>query len=397
MPKRDRPEMYWIEKRQLYRKRVKAPDGSWHDAYGKTKPACRENARALEKRLKEAPPPPDPEKEPGLQVHEYARTWYELNTATMKAGTRERYRTNINAHICPAIGGMEMAAVRQDDIRRMMLECASLAKSTQNKILIAARKIFRAAMENQLIDRNPCDGVKASGPPPAKREALTDAQREALVQAVKNTRAETFVLLCLDAGLRREEALGLDWDSVYLDEAVPYLSVRRVLTITGNGAPELLPYGKSDAAMRDIPLPPELADHLRAKRGEKTAGPVVHDAHGKLCSRQSFRKLWNAVMSREEHEATVWENGKKTRRVLRVGEKIPKHNVTIALDFHPTPHMLRHTYITQLILSGANIKTVQYLAGHANVQLTLDIYTHLMDNRPKDTQAAVLAAFGGHP
>ena len=135
--------------------------------------------------------------------------------------------------------------------------------------------------------------------------------------------------------------------------------------------------------------------HLQEKRNGKTEGTVVHDQHGRPCSEQSFRKLWDAVRAREEHEGYVYSEKGKERRMLRVGEKIAKHNITIELDFHPTPHMLRHTYITRLILSGANIKTVQYLAGHASVQLTLDIYTHLTANRPEDTQAAVLAAFGG--
>ena len=389
MPKRNRPEFYWIASRQLYRKRVKGPDGRWHDAYGKTREICRAHARALENELRTGYVPPS-----GLQVYEYASTWYRLNTAGMKASTRERYRTNINTHICPAIGAMELAAVKPDDIREMMLSCSSLAKETQKKILIAARKIFRAAVENDLIEKNPCDGITVNGPPPKKREALTDLQRAQLVQAVKGTRAETFVLLCLDAGLRRSEALGLCWDAVHLD-GVPYIDVRRALNFDSNGKPELLDYGKSEAAARKIPIPPELSEHLLAKRGDKTSGPVVHDQHGKICSKQSFRVLWAAVKAREEHEATVWENGKKTRRMLRVGETIPKHRTVIALDFHPTPHMLRHTYITQLILGGANIKTVQYLAGHASVQITLDIYTHLMASRPEDTQAAVLAAFGG--
>ena len=390
MSKKNPPGFYWIESKQIWRKRFKGPDKRNHDVYGKTMLICEQKEDALTREIQEGGSRPS-----GLQVYEYAAKWYKLNTAGMKAGTRERYRTNINAHICPAIGSLELAEVKPDDIREMMLSCSSLAKDTQKKILIATRKIFQSALENDLIVKNPCTGIKPVGAPAKKREALTDPQRAQLLQAVKRTRAETFVLLCLDAGLRRSEALGLCWDAVHLDDDVPYIDVCRSLNFDEDGKPELVDHGKTKAATRKIPIPPELADHLKAKRGKKTDGPVIHDQHGKVCTKQSFRKLWDIVTAREEHEATVWENGKKQRRLLTVGEKIPKHNTVIALDFHPTPHMLRHTYITQLILSGANIKTVQYLAGHASVQLTLDIYTHLMANRPEDTQAAVLAAFGG--
>ncbi len=57
-----------------------------------------------------------------------------------------------------------------------------------------------------------------------------------------------------------------------------------------------------------------------------------------------------------------------------------------------TPHQLRHTYITKLILAGVNIKVVQYLAGHENVEITLNIYTHLMQHRPQDLAPEVVAA-----
>ena len=72
--------------------------------------------------------------------------------------------------------------------------------------------------------------------------------------------------------------------------------------------------------------------------------------------------------------------------MFRIGAKV-------AFDFHLTPHLLRHTYISELILSGADIKTVQYLAGHATAAITLNIYTHLMENRPEATAKTVLAAF----
>ena len=392
MPRRNAPEFYYIEKRNLYRKRVKGPDGRWHDAYGRTKAACRENATRMLEELREAPAPLSDE----LLVVQYAKKWFDLNAPSMKAATRARYATNINAHILPAIGNMPLADVRHDDIIAMMNGCSGLSKATKAKILTAARKIFAAAVKNDLIKANPVSDVKAEGPKAKRREALTKEQQAQLLAAVKGTRAETFCMLCLYAGLRREEALGLCWDAVDLDGEIPYLSVRRAVNFDPKtGKATLLEELKSDAASRDIPIPPELKDQLSRIRGGKTTGPVIRDDHGRILSKQSFRKLWDAVKVREEHEAVVWENGKKTRRMLRTGEKIPKHNVTIALDFHPTPHMLRHTYITRLILAGGNIKTVQYLAGHANVQITLDIYTHLMEDRPKDTSAAVLKAFGG--
>ena len=58
-------------------------------------------------------------------------------------------------------------------------------------------------------------------------------------------------------------------------------------------------------------------------------------------------------------------------------------------EFDITPYILRHTYITSLLLAGVDIKTVQYLAGHERAKITLDIY-----NRPEEILEKVNAAFG---
>lgn len=55
-----------------------------------------------------------------------------------------------------------------------------------------------------------------------------------------------------------------------------------------------------------------------------------------------------------------------------------------SLDFEVTPHQLRHTYITNLIYASVDPKTVQYLAGHENSKITMDIYAKAKYNRPKD-------------
>lgn len=68
-----------------------------------------------------------------------------------------------------------------------------------------------------------------------------------------------------------------------------------------------------------------------------------------------------------------------------LGEKAA-HNgkVVYSLDFEVTPHQLRHTYITNLIHASVDPKTVQYLAGHENSKITMDIYAKVKYNRPNE-------------
>ena len=59
-----------------------------------------------------------------------------------------------------------------------------------------------------------------------------------------------------------------------------------------------------------------------------------------------------------------------------------------------TPHQLRHTYITNLIYASVDPKTVQYLAGHENSKVTMDIYAKVKYNKPEEELPVVNGALG---
>ena len=67
--------------------------------------------------------------------------------------------------------------------------------------------------------------------------------------------------------------------------------------------------------------------------------------------------------------------------------------IVCTLDFHVTPHQLRHTYVTNLIAAGVDPKTVQYLAGHKNSKVTMDIYARVKYNRPEQISGLVNSTF----
>lgn len=390
MAQRAAPEFYYSKKRQAYRKRLKNPaTGAWDvEVWGKTKAECREKAARRAADLAAAAE----ESAGGALVYQYAKTWYDLNTRDLGAKRRDDYRNAINNHICPIIGKKRLADVTLDDGLEI-LSRAPQSKSAQQKIVTTLKRIFKAAADNDMIRRSPFTDLKPGGKPAAEKEPLTKEQRAALLSAVKGKDVETLVLLCLYLGLRREEALGLKWDCVYLDAATPYVDVRRALRWEHN-KPVLGDKLKSKAAYRKLPIPPLLLAHLRAlpHKGDF----VCHRADGEAHSASSYRRAWEDITEQEIKPVTYKSNrtGEPVTRELAAGDKVPYRRAVACLDFHVTPHVLRHTYITELFLSGADVKTVQYLAGHSSVQITLNIYTHLMANRPEDTAGAVLAAFG---
>ena len=107
-------------------------------------------------------------------------------------------------------------------------------------------------------------------------------------------------------------------------------------------------------------------------------------------------KCKHAILLASDSTYVRYINGQKIQRTVtpKLGEKAAHNgNVVYTLDFQVTPHQLRHTYITNLIYSGADPKTVQYLAGHKHSKITMDIYAKVKYNKPKELSSVVNKAF----
>ena len=127
--------------------------------------------------------------------------------------------------------------------------------SVYKSVVILCKSIFRAAKESHVIDEDPTIYLDAKGGvPQEERQALTDEQVERLLDTIRDLPPYVFVMIGLYAGLRREEILALQWDSVYLDAEAPYLTVRRAWH-TEHNRPVILTELKTKAAQRNIPLP----------------------------------------------------------------------------------------------------------------------------------------------
>lgn len=99
------------------------------------------------------------------------------------------------------------------------------------------------------------------------------------------------------------------------------------------------------------------------------------------------------IMRRQTGMVKRTERGETVLREKKLGETVRNSRVQITIDFAVTPHILRHTYITNPILSGANIKVMQYLAGHSKAEITLNIYAHHVERSPEANLSMVLQAF----
>lgn len=190
------------------------------------------------------------------------------------------------------------------------------------------------------------------------------------------------------------------------DTDVPSVTVRRACRWIKNNQPEISDDLKSDAAARTVPIPPQLADALRAAKSAAKlpdnvlrSRTVIAKADGTPWSYSSYTSAWHAVEARSTGTVQRKRKDPVTGETVTVedvkclGDKIRNHNAVVSIDFKVTPHVLRHTYITRLILGRVPLKRVQYLAGHADPKVTIKIYTDLMGHAPEDLADDINAVF----
>lgn len=380
-------------KYQYYRKKIPGPDGAYVQVYGRTKAERDEKVADLQRRwAAEAEAASSP------FVYQYAAEWFASASAGMTEARRAAVSREINSVICPVIGHKRLQDVTADDLKAVMATRAKYAKATQEKTRQILRRIFADAEEAGKISRDPARRLRAGGRGTQKKEALTEQEQEILLSAVEGLPVWLFCMIALYSGLRREEVCALQWDCVELSGPAPHIKVRRACRWIRNNRPVVDRLLKTDAAWRTVPIPAALVAALTAARASDPSLDenalrsrcVLAGADGGPWTYTQLKNAWDSVRARStgvvkrRRKDPVTGEPVTVEVVKKLGDPIPRHTEKISIDFPVTPHVLRYTYITRLILGGVDLKRVQYLAGHASAKITLDIYTSLMGHQPED-------------
>lgn len=378
---------------EYYRTRIQDADGKRVPLYGRTPEELYEKVQEAKKQIEEAK-----FRRATPTVAEYCEKWLLMQSANIRVTTLGDYRSKVKNYIVAPLGNMYMAEVTADDVKLALVPVSKKSASVYRSVHALYKAIFNSAVDSNIIDLSPCEKISGKGGKPQKdKESLSDEQIGKLLDAINGLPPYVFVMIGLYAGLRREEILGLKWDCVFLDCKTPYLSVRRAWHVEHN-RPVITDELKTKAARRDVPLPPQLVECLKEAKAKSTSDFVVANSEGGPLSYTQFKRVWQYIVTRSTKERTYtrYINGEKiVHTVTPVLGQAAAHNgsVVYSLDFQVTPHQLRHTYITNLIYAAVDPKTVQYLAGHENSKITMDIYAKVKYNKPEQLASVVNNAF----
>lgn len=359
-----RPDYTWNEKRQCWEKNVRKADGKYTKlrSYGRgSLSELRKLVRDFEIEQERIAP-----LKTGKSFSDVAEMWFKLAMAGKAPRTASNTRYYLSRRIYPVLGNLPIDSIKPVDIDRLIAENADKSRNANRIMLATVSRIMRYAVENDFAQKDVVGDKRAVGVKEKRKEALTRQQQDELLAAVDGTASEMLVKLCLFAGLRLSEACGLQWSDVHLEDGYSYIHVCHALDESGED-PVVTDILKTDAANRKIPIPSILEESLA--RNARDSGFVITEKDG---SPKSTKVAYIILRKRVKRKQ---------------------------LSFSVHPHLLRHTYISELCAAsaetGLDIKTIQNLAGHSSPQITLNIYAHVMQDRQQDTADKVKKVFSG--
>lgn len=307
------------------------------------------------------------------------REWVDVFKETYRQGIDDAYLDQDDVpynRLVSALGWKRMVDVRESDLQSALNAVTNMSYSTVDKYAQCLRRVFLRAQKNKVISDNPAADLIL---PPSKKgshRALDRWEVELILDHWNdpNTCAGLWVLLMMLCGLRRGEMMGLDWSDV--DLRCRTLTVCRVAVVHHNQA-FIVERTKTDAGLRTLPICQALFDALSAVPEEKRVGPVCRSARGKPLSEAAVRRgleQFNAVLTR-------LRNGESPAKPVRLSKeaKAAQDEFRASPDyvvFSIRAHDLRHTFATALYDAGIPVKAAQYYLGHADIRMTMDLYTH---------------------
>lgn len=290
----------------------------------------------------------------------------------------QTYAGLIKNHINPAIGAVGLQAVKGADIQKLYngMTKAGLSGKLVRNVSAVLHKSFNMAIKQGIIRANPCDSAELPKIERHEIKPLSDAEIPLFLAAIDGSSMRNAYALCLFAGLREGECLGLSWKQVDFQRGRITVSQQLQQRKTGGCMYYIAPSTKSGKP-RTIEPPPVAFEYLRAEKARQAenrlkAGPIWDNPDDLVFTNESGRHY--AIL-------TFYKNFKK------IAASIGRPDAR--------PHDLRHTAATVAIASGADIKSVQDMLGHATASFTLNVYAHTSEQMMKDTAARMQNYYDG--
>lgn len=347
-------------------------DGKRYTVYGKTYKECEAKEKQKRKDLFTF----DPTNR--ITLNEYYDIWSKRRDGVVKPSTWRWERALYNNHIGPALGDYKIGLISRNHIYKfqMDLQKDGLHTTSVNSIIRTFRSILKCAIYDGIIYRNPCDGVKQlrRTTPEARdtiHRALTDNELNVFFNNSKHLMYYNLLRFMLLTGVRAGEACALQWGDIDFNELNIYIS--KTVGSSENG--KIIQTPKTIKSRRIIPMNKNILSLLKEQEKYRESVYDVFD---------------NKNFVFPDRHGSYPSPSRVNQTIKNCLNKCLENNEEID-DF--ASHAFRDTFATKAIEAGMKPETLQYILGHADIKMTMNLYYHLSDDKKKTEMNNINFAF----
>lgn len=301
-------------------------------------------------------------------LDEWYKTWLEqYKKNRIKIGTYTSYEKYYQSVIKNRLGKKLLNDIRGEHIQKLYNDLVKEGYAISSIKIVAAvlNGCFKQAERNGIIERNPVKQAELPRQAEKKgRIAMTKEQQALFMEFAKDSYLYHFFAVMLRTGMRKGEMQGLKYSDIDLEQEV--IHVRRTLKyIEGKGYIEDTP--KTRTSTRDIPLTPDIKEHIEAQRRYWEFKVIKIDQY-LFCNENG------APISRERIQTEI---DRTIKRIHKAGHEFPRI----------TSHVFRHTFATRAIEAGMQPQVLKTILGHSSLSMTMDLYSHVLpDTKAEEMQ-----------
>lgn len=322
---------------------------------------------------------------------------YIKSKRNLRETTKTNYIYNYDHYVRDGFGKKRICNIKYSDVLffyQSLIDERELSVHTVDSVHGLLHPAFEMAVRDNIIRKNPSENVmkefkKRVGKNKGVRHALTIEQQRAFLSYIADSDVfshwySLFEFL-LGTGCRIGEAIGIRWKDVDFDNRVISINhsvsyfAKREDGVSKCGYKVFLP--KTDSGIRQIPMLDEVYETLKMDYEYQKAngfsrlevdgmsGFVFTNRFGSLHNGQNVNRAIKRIC--EAYNSEAIEKAKKN------------HNEPLLLpDF--SAHHLRHTFATRLCENVTNLKVIQSIMGHKNIETTMDIYAEATESKKQE-------------
>lgn len=314
-----------------------------------------------------------------IKLDEWYTKWMNVyKFDVIRENSKTYYNTVYKKHISPKLGNFYLKDITQVQIKELIKDLSKQGYKfeTKNKVKIMLLDMFNKALDNEFVKKNPVKGISVKRDEEKDVRVLSVEEQIAFFDCCKGTFYDNFFNVAVGTGMRIGEIAALRKEDIDFENKL--ISVNRTLVYQKYESDDCKTFHfelpKTKTSIRQIPINKQCELALKKQYLQKN---VIETKNPKQCEKQFQDLLFTTKYNTPLNPQIICDAIKKIVDEINLVRDYTEEIETFSC------HCFRHTFATRCFEAGIQPKTVQSYLGHASLQMTMDLYTSVLQTHKK--------------